>query len=113
MKRSVLTPRGGQLKPPPVEMTVQSDLEEQTWEVWRPGQGKRRLDGRTRSILSAAAVAAIVVNAGAAWAYWKVTASETGGARAGTAVELTLPGRSNLNRPLTAGGMILEGFTAP
>ena len=104
MKRSVLTPRGEQIKPTPVEMIVQSDMEEPTWEVLRPGRGKRRLDGRTRSILSAAAVAAVVVNAGAAWAYWKVTASETGSARAGTAVELTLRGRSDLNRPLTAGG---------
>jgi hypothetical protein len=104
MKRSVLTPRGEQIKPPPVEMTVQADVEEPTWEVLRPGRGKRRLDGRTRSILSAAAVAAIVVNAGAAWAYWKVTASETGGARSGTAVKLTLRGRADLNRPLTPGG---------
>jgi hypothetical protein len=104
MKRSVLTPRGEQLKPPPVEVTVRSDMEEPTWEVRRPGRGKGRLDGRTRSILSAAAVAAVVVNAGAAWAYWKVTASETDGARADTAVELTLRGRSDLNRPLTPGG---------
>jgi len=104
MKRGVLTPRGEQLKPPPVEMTVRSDMEEPTWEVRRPGSGKGRLDGRTRSILSAAAAAAIVVNAGAAWAYWKVTASETGGARSGTAVELTLRGRSDLIRPLTPGG---------
>jgi hypothetical protein len=109
MKRDVLTRRGEQVKPttgnrPPIEMTVEPDMEEPTWEVRRPGRGKGRLDGRTRSILSAAAVAAIVVNAGAAWAYWKVTASETGSARAGTAVELTLRGRSDLNRPLLPGG---------
>src|ERR687885_2461156 len=89
---------------PPIEVTVEPDVDEPTWEVRRPGRGRGRLDARTRSILSAAAVAAIVVNAGAAWAYWKVTASETGNARAGTAVELTLRGRSDYNRPLPAGG---------
>jgi hypothetical protein len=109
MKRSVLTTRGEQLKPdagkqPQVEITVVPDAEEPTWEVRKPGRVKGRLDGRTRSILSAAAVAAIVVNAGAAWAYWKVTASETGSARAGTVVELALRGRSDLNRPLSPGG---------
>jgi hypothetical protein len=93
-----------QIKPPPVEVTVRSDMEEPTWEVLRPGRGKGRLDGRTRFILTAAAAAAIVVNAGAAWAYWKVTASETGGARSGTAVELALRGRSDLNQPLTRAG---------
>jgi hypothetical protein len=109
MKRDVLTRLGEQVKPstgkrPPIEMTVEPDMDEPTWEVRRPGRGKGRLDGRTRSILSAAAVAAIVVNAGAAWAYWKVTASETASARAGTAVELMLRGRSDLNRPLLPGG---------
>ena len=89
---------------PPIEVTVEPDVDEPTWEVRRPGRGRGRLDARTRSILSAAAVAAIVVNAGAAWAYWKVTASETGNARAGTAVELTLRGRSDYNRPLAPGG---------
>ena len=109
MKRDVLTAGEDQFKPnagkrPPVEVAVKpADTEEPTWEVRQPGR-KGRLDARTRSILSAAAVAAIVVNAGAAWAYWKVTASETGGARAGTAVELTLRGRSDLNRPLLPGG---------
>jgi hypothetical protein len=109
MKRDVLTAGEEQFKPsagkrPPVDVVVKpADMEEPTWEVRQPGR-KGRLDARTRSILSAAAVAAIVVNAGAAWAYWKVTASETGSARAGTAVELTLRGRSDLNRPLMPGG---------
>jgi hypothetical protein len=106
MKRDLLT-AGGEPntgKRPPIEVTVKpADMDEPTWEVRRPGR-KERLDARTRSILSAAAVAAVLVNAGAAWAYWKVTASETGSARAGTAVELTLRGRSDLNRPLLAGG---------
>jgi hypothetical protein len=111
MKRDVLTPRGERSKPdtrntqrPPVEVMVESDVEEPTWEVRKPGRGRGRLDGRTRSILSAAAVAAIVVNAGAAWAYWKVTASATASARSGRAVELMLRGRSDLNRPLLPGG---------
>ena len=110
MKRDVLTPHGqrskldgGSTRRPPIEVTVEPDMDEPTWEVRKPG-GRGRLDGRTRSILSAAAVAAIVVNAGAAWAYWKVTASETGMARAGTAVNLTLRGRSDLNRALLPGG---------
>ena len=77
------------------------DHEEPTWEVRHPR--RRRLDGRTRSILSAAAVAAIVVNAGAAWAYWQITGSGTGRTQAGTAVELALRGRSDLNRPLQPG----------
>jgi hypothetical protein len=95
---------------PAPQMIVQRDLAEQdepTWEVRQPNAGRSgmsRLDGRTRSILTVAAVAAIVVNAGAAWAYWKVTKSETASARAGTAVQLTLRGRSDLGRPLTPGG---------
>lgn len=108
MKRDVLIRRGEQVPPntgkrPPVQVMAEPDMEEPTWEVRKPGRGRGRLDARTRSILSAAAVAAIVVNAGAAWAYWKVTTSETASARAGTAVELTLRGRSDLNRPLLPG----------
>lgn len=108
MKRDVLPARDEQftsnaVKRPPIEVTVRpADIEEPTWEVRQPGR-KGRLDARTRSILSAAAVGAILVNAGAVWAYWKVTASETGSARAGTAVELTLRARSDLNRPLQPG----------
>ena len=63
-----------------------------------------RLDARTRSLLTAAAVAAVLVNAGAVWAYWHITGSETGrAANAGTAVELNLRARSGLSRPLTPG----------
>ena len=87
---------------PPIEMTVLPAVDEPTWEVRQPGT-ERRLDRRTRSILGAAAAAAIIVNAGAAWAYWKVTGSETGSVRTGTAIELALRGRSNLNRPLAPG----------
>ncbi|MET0424856.1 MAG: hypothetical protein ABW046_13320 [Actinoplanes sp.] len=81
-----------------------ADHEEPTWEVRLPGDTKRRrLDGRTRSILIVAAVAAVVVNAGAAWAYWRITGSATEQAASGTSVELALRARSDMNRPLRAG----------
>lgn len=81
-----------------------SDHEEPTWEVRQPGDGRRRrLDPRTRAILTGAAVAAIVVNAGAAWVYWRVTGSETAHAGAG-AVSMALRARSDLNEPLRPGG---------
>jgi hypothetical protein len=80
------------------------DQEEPTWEVRGPGDPRRqRLDGRTRTILSIAAAAAVVVNAGAAWAYWRITGSQTGPATTGTVVALALRARSDLNRPLTPG----------
>jgi hypothetical protein len=62
-----------------------------------------RLNARTRSILTAAAVAAVLVNAGAVWAYWHITGSETGREHAGAVVEMNLRGRSNLNKTLTPG----------
>jgi hypothetical protein len=82
------------------------DHEEPTWEVRPAGESsrRRRIDRRTRTILSIAAAAAIVVNAGAAWAYWHVTESRTGQAAGGTAVELTLRARNDLNKPLAPGG---------
>lgn len=87
-----------------VELTT-ADHEEPTWEVRPAGEARRRrIDGRTRSILSAAAAAALVVNAGAAWTYWHITESGTGRSGEGTAVELTLRARNDLNRPLSAGG---------
>jgi hypothetical protein len=63
----------------------------------------RRLDTRGRSILTVAAVAAVMVNTGVVWAYWKMTASETGRLTAGSEIEMTLRGRSDLNQPLTPG----------
>jgi len=81
-----------------------ADHEEPTWEVRHPGdQRRRRWDGRTRAILSLAAVAAVLVNAGAAWIYWRVTGSETGHWAGATTVEIALRARSDLNRPLFAG----------
>jgi hypothetical protein len=63
----------------------------------------QRIDARTRSILTSAAVAAVIVNAGAVWAYWHITGSETARADAGTVVELNLRGRSDLDEPLSPG----------
>ncbi|MFB9362986.1 hypothetical protein [Actinoplanes nipponensis] len=62
-----------------------------------------RLDGRTRTILAAAAIAAALVNAAAVWAYWHIAGSEIAPAGADAYVELHLLGRSDLDRPLTPG----------
>ncbi|MGX6602354.1 hypothetical protein ACWKSP_09505 [Micromonosporaceae bacterium Da 78-11] len=81
-----------------------TDHEEPTWEVRQPGDNRRRrLTGRTRTILLAAAVAAIVANAGAAWAYWRITESDTGRAASGAVVELALRARTDLKNPLQPG----------
>jgi hypothetical protein len=83
-----------------------TDHEEPTWEVRQPGDGRRRrMTGRTKSILVAAAVAAVVVNAGAAWAYWRIAEPGTGQVAAGAAVELALRARSDLNKPLQPGSI--------
>lgn len=116
MKRDVLTARRGlsrreperdrdtEPEGPPIEVSVRPEYDEPTWEVRQPGTGRRRLDGRTRSILCAALAAAVVANAGVAWAYWKINGSRTSSAPAGTPVEMILRGRSDLNRPLTGDG---------
>ena len=81
-----------------------ADHEEPTWEVRSgPAPRRRRLDRRTRMILGIAAAAAVVVNAGAAWAYWQITGSSTAHAASGTAVELALRARSDLDVPLHPG----------
>jgi hypothetical protein len=99
---------GGYGTPMHIELDP-TDHEEPTREVRRPGHPRRqRLTGRTRSILIVAAIAAVVVNAGAAWAYWRITGSATGQVASSTPVELTVRARSDLNRPLepgNAGGM--------
>ena len=69
----------------------------------RPRGLLRRLDARTRSILTGAAVAAVLVNAGAVWAYWHITDSASGRVDGSVVVELNLSGRSDLNKPLTPG----------
>ena len=89
------------------EMVVEPDMDEPTWEVRQPAagrSGRRRLDGRTRTILTLAAATAVVVNAGAVWAYWSITGSDTDRSRSGPAVELAMRGRSDLGRPLTPAG---------
>lgn len=60
---------------------------------------RRRMEHRTRGILVAAAVAAAVVNAGAMWAYWKVTVPSEGA----SGVEMNLRGRSSFDVPLRPG----------
>jgi hypothetical protein len=80
---------------PPAEQPVVIDVSG----TFRPPP---RLDRRGRAILAAAAAVAVVVNAGAVWAYWGVTGSSTG-LSSGTGVQLTLRGRSDYNRPLTPG----------
>jgi hypothetical protein len=81
-----------------------ADHEEPTWEVRHPKESRRRrLDGRTKSILAMAAAAAVVVNAGAAWSYWHFTGYGGGPAAAGSAVSMALRARSDLNVPLTPG----------
>ncbi|ROP32055.1 hypothetical protein EDD30_4985 [Couchioplanes caeruleus] len=64
---------------------------------------RRGLDPRTRGILVAAAVAAVIVNAGAMWAYWKITGSGSDSTGAGASVEMGLRGRSSLDVPLAPG----------
>jgi hypothetical protein len=81
-----------------------AEHEEPTWEVRHPGDARRRrLNGRTKSILAMAAAAAVVVNAGAAWSYWHFTGYGAGPATAGSAVSMAIRARSDLNVPLTPG----------
>lgn len=63
----------------------------------------RKVDRRTKVILTVAAVAAVTVNAGVAWAYWAITGSGTGAAVAGSAIELKLTASSDTNKPLFPG----------
>ena len=63
-----------------------------------------RLDRRGKLILSIAAAAAVIVNAGAAWAYWKLDGAGTAVAVAGSAVGLQMHGRSDGSKPLYPGG---------
>jgi hypothetical protein len=63
-----------------------------------------KLDRRGKVILSVAAVAAVLVNAGVAYAYWRLNGAGTSVAVAGTAVELELQGKSDDSTPLYPGG---------
>jgi hypothetical protein len=109
MLRDVLTRRDGLGKrtvvapPPETKVTVTAEPhDEPTWEVRHPGN-RRRVDSRTKMILSAAAAAALVVNAGAAWAYWRVMDARGATGRPGASIDMQLRGRSDLNVPLTPG----------
>jgi hypothetical protein len=65
---------------------------------------KGKLDRRGKVILSVAAAAAVLVNAGVAYAYWRLNGAGTSVAVAGTAVELKLQGKSDDSTPLYPGG---------
>jgi hypothetical protein len=80
-----------------------ADHEEPTWEVHRPGTPRRRFDRRARAILTAAAIAAVLANAGAAWAYWKFNGPSGTREPAGAAFELALSGTSDTSRHLQPG----------
>jgi hypothetical protein len=89
------------------ERTIEVDLDDEpTADLHGSGRRRgllRRLDARTRSILTGAAAAAVIVNAGAVWAYWRITDSEVGRPAAGTVVEMNLRARSDLNEALEPG----------
>lgn len=100
---------------PPVRIELEPvDIEEPTWEVRQPGP-RRRFDRRARTILSVAAVAALLANAGAAWAYWRFNDPDAGAGQpaaagqriapqtAGTAVEILLTATSDPARALRPG----------
>jgi hypothetical protein len=79
------------------------DHEEPTWEVRQPGP-RRRFDRRARMILGAAAVAALLANAGAAWAYWRFNSQPAENEwAAGSRVEVTVNAISDPARPLQPG----------
>jgi hypothetical protein len=80
-----------------------ADHEEPTWEVRHPTR-RRRFDRRARAILSAAAIAALLANAGAAWAYWRFNSPvPEEDWTSGTAVEVSLTAISDPGRPLRPG----------
>jgi hypothetical protein len=81
-----------------------ADHEEPTWEVHRPGAPRRRFDRRARMILTVAAVAAVLANAGAAWAYWRWNGPEASQPAAGAAAfELALSGSTGPEQKLRPG----------
>jgi hypothetical protein len=69
-----------------------------------PAPARRTFTRRARSILTTAAVAAILVNAGVVWTYWRVTGADPLQGGYGLAVQMALPARSDLNAPLAPGG---------
>lgn len=63
----------------------------------------RKLSRKGMAILSASAVAAVAVNAGAAWAYWKVSGSGTATSSVGSIAALRASGTPAHNAPLFPG----------
>jgi hypothetical protein len=63
----------------------------------------RKPDGRTRAILAIAGAAALLVNVGAAWSYWRITSAQPAARAATASVELTLRAHSDYNRALLPG----------
>ncbi|GIF06311.1 hypothetical protein [Actinoplanes siamensis] len=101
MRRDVLTGAGaGATTPGRIELT-EADHEEPTWEV--RGPRRRRFDRRSRTILGVAALTAILANAGAAWAYWKITQPGPAAGPAPVPVDLMLPGRNDPTQTLRPG----------
>jgi hypothetical protein len=86
-----------------------SDLAPSTLSATAPYQPEakaavmRKVSRRSKVILTVAAVAALAVNAGAAWAYWRITGSGTGVAQAGSVIELDVSGVSDDKKPLYPG----------
>ncbi|GAA2526448.1 hypothetical protein [Winogradskya humida] len=64
----------------------------------------RKLDRRGKVILGIAAAAAVLANAGVAWAYWSLEGAGSGVVVAGSAVALKLEAHSDDSRPLYPGG---------
>ncbi|GLW29671.1 hypothetical protein [Actinoplanes regularis] len=102
IRRDVLTgaPEAGGNTEGRIEL-VGEDQEEPTWEVREPR--KRRFDRRSRAILGAAALAAILANAGAAWAYWKITEPSQVAEPAPVAIDMVLRARNDLAQTLRPG----------
>ncbi|MEU4687522.1 hypothetical protein [Actinoplanes sp. NPDC023714] len=97
-------------KPPAAEIELDpADHEEPTWEVHRPGAPRRRFDKRARTILTAAALGALLANAGAAWAYWRFNGPDeerqppAAAVTTGTTFAMALSGSSDPEHSLTAG----------
>ncbi|WP_245674200.1 hypothetical protein [Actinoplanes rectilineatus] len=81
-------------QPPEAHISLATaDHEEPTWEVRR--KPRRRFDRRARVILTAAAMAALLANAGAAWAYWRLNGPTEPFDGPRTVVEIALSGSSD------------------
>ncbi len=102
IRRDVLTgaPDAGGAPEGRIELTG-TDQEEPTWEVREPR--RRRFDRRSRTILGVAALAAILANAGAAWAYWKITEPSQVADPVPVAIDMVLRGRNDLTQTLRPG----------